>query len=372
MFQTIRTYIFQRYDPITRRSAYFVLILLGILNTIAVRAALGYDLFAADSFGKKAAETLFFTYLGIIIILSLCFLLLDLIATLLGWKDKITSFFSSSGSPSGSALPDERGFVGHEPTQARSDGPDGSLADQQIALETSISGSSESRFETLDEEHTGASTIPSPDRRKFLKWSAGAAVVFATGFAGRGLAQAYGKPVIEEFDLFHAKLAGLNEPVTFIQITDFHFGMFMGTPELERVVSMINEIEADAVFVTGDLFHSPLSPVELAVPVLKKLRPRRIGNFAIMGNHDFYAGEWRSVENIAASGLTLLRNQWITLDRAGATIHIGGIDDPLANWVWGKDFPDFKTFKDKTPTGKGMRILLSHRPSVLHSRPARA
>ncbi len=93
VFQCIRTYILQRYDPITRLTAYSVLIILGILNLIAVRVALGYDLFAADSFGKKAAEASYFTYLGIIILLSLCFLLLDLIATLLGWKDKLTAFW---------------------------------------------------------------------------------------------------------------------------------------------------------------------------------------------------------------------------------------------------------------------------------------
>ena len=139
----------------------------------------------------------------------------------------------------------------------------------------------------------------------------------------------------------------------------------MGTTELEKLVAKVNTLEADAVLITGDIFHSPMSPVELAPPVLQKLKPRRFGNFAILGNHDFYAGELRSVQAIKDSGLTLLRDQWLTLKDGTANIHLGGIDDPMANWLWGKEFPDFPSFMKKAPHESGMRILLSHRPNVL-------
>jgi len=107
-----------------------------------------------------------------------------------------------------------------------------------------------------------------------------------------------------------------------------------------------------------------MTPVELATPVLKKLKPRRFGNFAVMGNHDFYAGEVRCVESLKQSGLILLRDQWVTMKDADCEIHIGGIDDPMSNWLWGTEFPKFRRFVKNGPKGDGMRILLSHRPGI--------
>ena len=182
---------------------------------------------------------------------------------------------------------------------------------------------------------------------------------------GKAIAQGYDRPVVEHLDYSHPLLRGLGEPITVIQISDFHFGLFMGTPELKRLVAQVNRIDADALFITGDMFHSTLSPVELATPILKSLRPRKLGNFAVLGNHDFYAGEQRSVDSLQGGGITLLRDQWTELQRGDVSIHLGGIDDPLANWLWGKDFPRFREFMSRAPRTRGVRILLSHRPSIL-------
>ncbi len=190
-------------------------------------------------------------------------------------------------------------------------------------------------------------------------------MVAAASYAGQGIAGAYARPIIDQFDLFHPELDGLTRPLTFIQITDFHFGMFLGSPELERVVRLVNALDGDALFITGDVFHSPLTPVEHATPILKKLKPRRLGNFAVLGNHDFYTGEWLVVQSLKQSGISLLRNQWVSFREGGSDIHLGGIDDPMVNWVWGAKFPGFRGFLDKAPSSSGMRILLSHRPSVL-------
>jgi hypothetical protein len=141
--------------------------------------------------------------------------------------------------------------------------------------------------------------------------------------------------------------------------------MFFGNQELERLVNHVNTLEGDALVITGDIFHTPLTPVESATPILKKLRPRRLGNYVVLGNHDFYAGEWRSVAALQQSGLELLRNQWRTFEEGTTRIHLGGIDDPMDNWVWGAKFPAFPAFMRKAPGADAFKILLSHRPSVL-------
>ena len=140
-----------------------------------------------------------------------------------------------------------------------------------------------------------------------------AAVVVVAGYAGKGVAEAYEPPVIEEFYVSHPSLVGIKHPLTIIQVTDFHFGMFLGSEELNRLVEMLNAIPGDAVMITGDVV--PIAHVSSGTghsDPLRKLRQRQLGNFAILGNHDFYTGEWRSVQNLKDSGLVLLRNQWMT------------------------------------------------------------
>ncbi len=340
VFQCIRTYLFQHYKPLKRKIAYPVLALIGFLNIIVARLTLGQELFRPDTFGKKFAEVAFFSYLGIILLLCLFFLIIGLSSTVLRLTDAVAGLFRSSTS---------------EATSRQGKVPGCKAETAEIQCQES----------TWSDESLQSGEIPSQTRRAFLKWSAASAVVVAASAGGAGVVQAYRSPVVDEFEFLHPELQGLSRPLTFIQITDFHFGMFMGTAELEKLVSKVNTLEADAVLITGDIFHSPMSPIELAPRVLKKLRARRFGNFVVLGNHDFYAGEHRSVEAIKKSGLNLLRDQWLTFKDGTANIHLGGIDDPMANWLWGKAFPDFTSFMKKAPLDSGLRILLSHRPNVL-------
>ena len=340
VFLRIRTYLFQHYEPIKRKTAYLALGLIGILNIAIARVSLSNSLFGPDTFGKKFVEVAFFSYLGVILLLCLFFLIIGLFSTTLRLKDALAGLFRNSA---GEATSRPCEFPGCKAESVETGHQKSAASDQPAQLVK----------------------LPSQSRRAFLKWTAASAVVGATSVGAAGVVHAYHAPVIEGFDVSHAELQGLSRPLTFIQITDFHFGMFMGTAELEKLVAKVNTLEGDAVFITGDIFHSPMSPVELAPPILRKLKPRRFGNFAILGNHDFYAGERRSVQAIEDGGLTLLRDQWLTLKDGTANIHLGGIDDPMVNWLWGKVFPDFPSFMKKAPQEPGMRILLSHRPNVL-------
>jgi predicted MPP superfamily phosphohydrolase len=362
VFTSMRRYLFQNYEAITRKTAYLVLSVLGLANLGAVMLAIGSDWFPPGTYERKVATVLFFSYLGLVLTMSLFFLVLRALSQVLNLKDAVTSIAKKILNRSGSL-----------PEQAEGDsdstGSQGVGASAQSALTLGTSEELQiARPAALNAEPEGSgriSRIPSHSRRTFLKWSTATGLVGALGYAGHGMAEAFRDPVVEEFHLKLPELAGLKRPVTFLHITDFHFGLFFGTGELERLVEKTNAMDGDALFITGDVFHSQMSQVMVAGPVLEKLKPRRFGNFVVLGNHDFYAGEWRTMDTLHGSGLTLLRDQWVTLDTPGAKIHLGGIDDPLANWIWGKDFPGFKRFMEGVPSADGVKILLSHRPSVL-------
>jgi uncharacterized protein len=363
VFVSIRTYLFQRYNPVSRKVAYSVLGLLGLVNLVALKSA--YDLFPADTLKNLVAAVAYFSYLGLVLLLCLFFLALGWVSLMLWLKDAVISLANS----------------GRRAEEKRMDGKEACMSPIGCKAELPAAHSEQKRLEgckaeslprqspetTEPEAQTGPVTSSrlSSTRRSFLQWTSAAGLVAAAGYAGRGISEAYERPVTEEFDLFFPELEGLTRPLTFIQITDFHFGMFFGSPELERTVRLVNALDGDAVFITGDVFHSPLSPVSHATPILKKLKARRLGNFVVLGNHDFYTGVVVVVRSFNESGLGVLRNQWITFREGSANIHLGGIDDPMVNWAWGTQFPNFQGFADKAPRSPGMRILLSHRPSVL-------
>jgi len=202
-------------------------------------------------------------------------------------------------------------------------------------------------------------------RRSFLKWCSVAGMAASAGAMGYGLSEGFQGPVVNEFEISHKSLEGLGKPVTVVQVTDLHFGWFCDAPELERLVGLLNSIKADAVILTGDIFHSRYTAVESSEPILRKLIPRRYGNLVVMGNHELYVGSARSLESFRKSGLTHLGNKWISLQGEGAVIHLGGLDDLLVDWVPTPESKTFGRLMDRSPRGAGMRILLCHRPSIL-------
>ncbi len=366
VFVSVRKYLFKRYVPVTRKLAYTVLGALGVGNFLFLRLGFDTSLLVPDSLARQVVLVVYFGYLGWVLAASLFFLVLGTAEGIFRFKDLV---FSYAGDHT------ER----HSPPEALS----GEDVSRSPVLPEVIQHQATDRLDhegTAEPPETGlgktmasssGNGIPNDvgdtmtSRRSFLKWSAAVGLATTTGFAGWGVAAAYREPDIEVFPFEHSALKGLSRDLVFVQVTDFHYGLFMRTPELEKLVATLNSIEADALFLTGDLLHSPMTPAREARPILKQLRSRRYGNFAVMGNHDFYAGERRAVRLFEGGGLRLLRDEWLTIKEGGVNLHLGGIDDPMENWLWGKDFPGFTSFMEKAPEAPGMRVLLSHRPNVL-------
>jgi len=297
----------------------------------------------------------FFTYLGCALTLTLYFLLLGLASSTFDLKHFLLRLIA-------------RRRLSQKPSTVECEASGCSETAGQSAIGDGPACSAETTTDRRAPEtdaHKAAAPAPELSRRSFLQWGAATGLTTAVVLAGHGISEAYANPVIEEFDVFNPSLDGLDRTVTIIQVTDFHFGLFCEVPELERLVERLNGIDGDAVVITGDIFHSGLSPIEKAAPVLKRLKARRFGNFAVLGNHDFYAGLERSIDCLERSGLRLLRNEWLTFTAGSSTVHLGGIDDPMSNWVWGAQFPRFNEFMAASPRTRGLRVLLSHRPAIL-------
>ena len=93
VFVSVRKYLFQRYNPVSRKVAYSVLGLLGLANLLALKSA--YDLFSPDSWENLAASVAYFSYLGCVLILCLFFLALGGVSQVLRLKDAVSSAINS-------------------------------------------------------------------------------------------------------------------------------------------------------------------------------------------------------------------------------------------------------------------------------------
>jgi predicted MPP superfamily phosphohydrolase len=79
--------------------------------------------------------------------------------------------------------------------------------------------------------------------------------------------------------------------------------------------------------VSGDLIDSPITDLSHWTPELARLRARH-GVYAVLGNHDRYAGAERVAGALRAhTRWRLLRDEVVRVDVRGATFHLIGLED---------------------------------------------
>lgn len=157
-----------------------------------------------------------------------------------------------------------------------------------------------------------------------------------------------------------------------IQISDLHLGSFRSQYKVfDRAIKMINDLEPDFIFFTGDLVNNYAWELKGWEDSFKNLVAKR-GKYAVLGNHDY--GDysvWPSPEEKQTNfeaikgffneiGFTLLLNEAETVIVNFQEVAIVGVEN------WGK--PPFKQYGDllkalANVTDVSTKILLSHDPS---------
>ena len=158
-----------------------------------------------------------------------------------------------------------------------------------------------------------------------------------------------------------------------VQISDLHLGSFGTNYEpLIEAVEMINELEPDYIFFTGDLVNESPSEAEDWIDIIRGLKAKR-GKHAILGNHDYGWGDLTEedkdqnskgvIEMNRRMDFTVLANAHEILEKDGEKIGLVGVE----NWGYSKQ-NWFPTRGDYAQSVVGMedvpfKILLSHDPT---------
>jgi len=181
------------------------------------------------------------------------------------------------------------------------------------------------------------------------------AALAVVGFGVAAMA-AWGVHEATAFRLEHVavRLANLPpgfRPIRLVQISDLHLGMFMRENSLKRVVELVRQAQPDVLVSTGDLVDSSFHYDGLSKHLAAIEAP--LGKFAVLGNHEFYAGVPHSLRFHSAAGFRVLRGE-SQLILPG--LRIAGVDDPAAG------SPGISISFGRND-GEAM-ILLKHRPDV--------
>lgn len=140
-----------------------------------------------------------------------------------------------------------------------------------------------------------------------------------------------------------------------VHITDIHLGQWISTDKLKGVIDLVNKQNPDLVAITGDFVSYTINHlIDDLTNCLKKLHPNDV-SLAVLGNHDHWLGADKIRDVLQKSEVIDISNDFYTLKRKGAVLHIAGVDSVMLN----KHRLDL--VMDKLPSS-GPAILLAHEP----------
>ncbi len=182
-------------------------------------------------------------------------------------------------------------------------------------------------------------------------------VIFALSAGAYGYFEA-GNIRVEHLTIKTSKIPVERNSLKIVQISDVHVGLIVREERLKSIIEKIKAESPDILVSTGDFVDGQLNKLEGLAEIFQEIKPG-YGKFAIIGNHEYFAGLDQALEFTRKAGFTVLRGEEVEV----AGIYIAGVDDPA-----GKQFGLFNGLSEKKllsglDHGK-FKILLKHRPLV--------
>lgn len=164
------------------------------------------------------------------------------------------------------------------------------------------------------------------------------------------------------YDLHDDKLPAGFAGYRIAQVSDLHNAVF--GKDNARLLSILRYEQPDIIVLTGDLVDANHTNIDAAVDFAARavqLAPC----YYVTGNHEAWLGaRYEDLEQrLRACGVTVLRNETVSIAANGDTVRLIGIDDPDFT-ADGMDDEIISAEITEAGVGEGYKILLSHRPEV--------
>jgi len=151
------------------------------------------------------------------------------------------------------------------------------------------------------------------------------------------------------------------EGFTIVQISDLHVGPTIKRGYVEGVVERVNSLQPDLIALTGDLVDGSVAHLAHHIAPLARLQSRH-GQYAVTGNHEYYAGVESWVAEFRRLGLHMLMNEAVVIPHDGADLLLAGITDFSAKGFTPDHHSDPRRTLEGAPEGIRPKILLAHQP----------
>jgi predicted MPP superfamily phosphohydrolase len=164
-------------------------------------------------------------------------------------------------------------------------------------------------------------------------------------------------PRIKEISVSLEGLPHTWQNKTIVQLSDIHLGHVHGQRFLDNIITKVNTINPEMIFITGDLFDGmDASFFELAKPLNRIRAPR--GVFFVTGNHETYVGLKRALHVLNQTRIHVLNNEAIDIEG----LVIIGIGYP---GIKNKNDIHGLVKMEQQSTNHAPRILLFHTPTSI-------
>lgn len=184
------------------------------------------------------------------------------------------------------------------------------------------------------------------------------------------LAYGYGETYlleIKNYSFVHRDVPAAFDGLRIAFLSDIHRGPFFSQERVRSLVERVNALEPDIVLLGGDYVYLDTGYAASCFAELKNLQAP-LGCYAVLGNHDYgkytdgHHGPLEIIRAMAAAGITLLRDEAVWVEKAGARLRIGGVSD------YGVDRPSVAQILEGTDP-RDLVILVSHQPDYAEELP---
>lgn len=209
----------------------------------------------------------------------------------------------------------------------------------------------------------------SRSRRKFLQAGAAVAAAGALGVVGEGTLFEANRPRVVSIEIPLSRLPQSWDGFRIAQLSDLHYDPHFSAVPIQKAVDLVNRLQPDMVVVTGDFVTAPFTAsrsnkaraakmIEPCAQLIAQIRAP-MGVHACMGNHDIATDESQIAEVLQSQGVSVLRNRAVPLERGGARLWLGGLNDVLEGKY------DLKLTLKGIPKPEPV-ILMVHEPDFAH------
>ena len=167
-------------------------------------------------------------------------------------------------------------------------------------------------------------------------------------------------PSVKEVNIYSPVL---KQDMRLVQLSDLHITRATPVSRIQKVVEKINNLNPDAIVMTGDIIDDNINKIEAQLSILGSLSAP-YGIYSSMGNHEFYNNMNSWSYKFKHLGFYVLFNKGMFI--GNSNVFISGIPDMHTAY----SHPTFNINIPKALKGSNrddFRILLSHNPQIVDS-----